>query len=95
MAIDHQTINVSTTPIRIAEAEDGVQKVMVYVFNNDASANMWVGDASVSSNGSGPDLGYKVPKDTGTVFEIYGGEELYAVSTTNIRVSIMTTGNKP
>jgi hypothetical protein len=91
MAIYHQTITISTTPIRIAQAEDGVQKVMVYVFNNDASANMWVGDPTVSNTGT--DLGYKVPKDTGTVFEIYGGEELYAVSTTNIAVSIMTTGN--
>jgi hypothetical protein len=91
MAIYHQTINISTTPIRIAQAEDGVQKVMVYVFNNDASANMWVGDPTVSNTGT--DLGYKVPKDTGTVFEIYGGEELYAVSTTDIAVSIMTTGN--
>jgi hypothetical protein len=92
MAISHQTIPVSTTPIRIAIAEDGVNKVMVYVFNNDASANMYVGDSTVTPN-TGADLGYKVPKDTGYVFEIYGGEELYAVSTTDILVSIMTTGN--
>ena len=92
MAISHQTISVSTTPIRIAIAEDGVNKVMVYVFNNDASANMYVGDSTVTPN-TGADLGYKIPKDTGYVFEIYGGEELYAVSTTDILVSIMTTGN--
>jgi hypothetical protein len=92
MAIFHQTIPVSTTPIRIALAEDGVSKVMVYVFNNDASANMYVGDSTVTPN-TGADLGYKIPKDTGYVFEIYGGEELYAVSTTDILVSVMTTGN--
>jgi hypothetical protein len=92
MAIFHQTIPVSTAPIRIAQAQDGVSKVMVYVFNNDASANMYVGDSSVTPN-TGADLGYKIPKDTGYVFEIYGGEELYAVSTTDILVSIMTTGN--
>ena len=92
MAIYHQTLPVSTVPIRIAQAEDGVNKVMVYVFNNDASANMFVGDSTVTAN-TGAGLGYKIPKDTGYVFEIYGGEELYAVSTTNINVSIMTTGN--
>jgi hypothetical protein len=91
MAIYHQTLPVSTVPIRIAQAEDGTSKVMVYVFNNDASANMWVGDATVSNTGA--DLGYKIPKDTGYGFEIYGGEELYAVSTTDINVSVMTTGN--
>lgn len=94
MAIHHQTISVSTTPIRIALAEDGVAKVMVYVFNNDASANMFVGDSTVTAN-TGADLGYKIPKDTGYAFEIYGGEELYAVSTTDISVSVMTTGNNP
>lgn len=94
MAISHQTISVGTTAKLIAVAEDGVSKVMVYVFNNDASANMFVGDNSVTANG-GADLGYKIPKDTGYVFEIYGGEQLYAVSTTNISVSVMTTGNNP
>lgn len=91
MAIKHQTISISTTPALIAFAENGVEKVMVYVFNNDASANMWIGDSTVSNTGA--DLGYKIPKDSGYVFELYGGEELYGVSTTNISVSIMTTGN--
>ena len=91
MAIDHKTIAINTTPHLIASAENGVQKVMVYVFNNDASANMWVGDATVSNTGA--DLGYKIPKDTGYAFELYGGEVLYGVSTTSISVSIMTTGN--
>jgi hypothetical protein len=93
MAISHQTISLGTTARPIIVAENGVQKVMCYVFNNDASANMWVGDSTVSNTGS--DLGYKIPKDTGYVFEIYGGEELWGVSTTNISVSVMTTGNNP
>jgi len=91
MAISHFTISLGTTPHLIADAEDGVQKVMVYVFNNDASANMWVGDETVSNTGT--DLGYKIPKDTGYVFELYGGEKLWGVSTTDISVSVMTTGN--
>ena len=91
MAIKHTTYNLGTTPVLIASAQNGTSKVMVYVFNNDASANLWVGDETVSNSGS--DLGYKVPKDTGYVFELYGGEKLWAVSTTDISVSIMTTGN--
>ena len=91
--IIHNTVDVNaTTPVLLADAKDGVNKVMVYVFNNDASANLFVGDASVTAN-TGADLGYKVPKDTGYAFEIYGGEVLYGISTTNISVSIMTTGN--
>jgi hypothetical protein len=91
MAISHQTIVLNTTPHLLASAKNGTSKVMVYVFNNDASANMWVGDATVSNTGS--DLGYKIPKDTGYAFEVYGGEKLWGVSTTTISVSIMTTGN--
>ena len=91
MAIDHITYNLGTTPVLIASAQSGVAKVMVYVFNNDASANLWVGDSTVANTGA--DLGYKIPKDTGYSFELYGGEKLWAVSTTNITVSVMTTGN--
>ena len=91
MAISHKTVSLGTTPHPLCVAQSGVAKVMVYVFNNDASANMWVGDASVSNTGT--DLGYKIPKDSGYVFELYGGEALWGVSTTNISVSIMTTGN--
>jgi hypothetical protein len=91
--ISHHTVSVnSTTPVLLADAKDGIAKVMVYVFNNDASANLFVGDSTVSSN-AGTDLGYKIPKDTGFAFEIYGGEMLYGISTTNIQVSVMTTGN--
>jgi hypothetical protein len=91
--IIHHTVNVnSTMPVLLADARDGVAKVMVYVYNNDASANLFVGDATVTAN-TGADLGYKVPKDTGYAFELYGGEVLYGISTTSISVSIMTTGN--
>ena len=91
--IIHTTVDVNaTTPVLLADARDGVAKVMVYVFNNDASANLYVGDATVTAN-TGADLGYKVPRDTGYAFELYGGEILYGISTTNISVSIMTTGN--
>ena len=92
MAIAHDTYTLGTTPVLLASAQNGTAKVMVYVFNNDASANMWVGDATVSNTGS--DLGYKIPKDTGYAFELYGGEKLWGVSTTTISVSVMTTGNK-
>lgn len=92
MAISHNTITVGTSPVLLARAEEGINKVMVYVFNNDLSANLFVGDKSVSTN-TGVDLGFKVLKDTGYVFEIYGGEELYGISTTNISISVMTTGN--
>lgn len=91
MAIDHQTYSVGTSPILIADAKDGVNKVMVYVFNNDASSNIWVGDASVATAGS--NAGYKILRDSGYTFEIYGGETLYAISTTTTSVSVMTTGN--
>lgn len=91
MAIDHQTYSVGTSPILIADAKDGVNKVMVYVFNNDASSNIWVGDASVVTAGSS--AGFKILKDSGYTFEIYGGEILYAISTTTTSVSVMTTGN--
>lgn len=91
--ISHQTIAVNASaPVLLADAKDGVAKVMAYIFNNDASANLFVGDASVTAN-TGADLGYKIPKDTGYVFEIYGGETLYGISTTDILVSVMTTGN--
>ena len=91
--IIHTTVDVNaTTPVLLADARDGVAKVMVYVYNNDASANLFVGDATVTAN-TGADLGYKVPRDTGYAFELYGGEILYGISTTNISVSIMTTGN--
>ena len=91
MAVSHYTFSINTTPVLLAEAEDGVQKVMVYIYNNDLSANMWVGDSTVSNTGS--DLGYKVGKDSGYVFELYGGEKLWGVSTTTCSVSVMTTGN--
>jgi hypothetical protein len=91
MTIFHQTVAICTRPQLRAEAPRAVQKVEVYVFNNDSSANMWVGDSSVSNTGS--DLGYKIPKDTGYNFELFGGEQLWGVSTTNISVSVMTTGN--
>ena len=91
MAINHATVSLGTTPQPLCKAQTGTAKVMVYIFNNDASANMWVGDATVSNTGT--DLGYKIPKDTGTTFELYGGEQLWGVSTTDIVVSVMTTGN--
>ena len=91
MTISHKTIAIGTTPHLIATAPRAVSKVEVYVFNNDNSANMWVGDETVSNTGT--DLGYKIPKDTGYSFELFGGEQLWGVSTTNISVSVMVTGN--
>ena len=91
MTISHKTVNLGTTPQLIETATRAIQKVEVYVFNNDSSANMWVGDETVSNTGT--DLGYKIPKDTGFNFELFGGEQLWGVSTTDISVSVMVTGN--
>lgn len=86
MAVDHYTITVGTTPIRILQAPAGVDICKAYITNHDNAA-LYIGDSSVST--SGANWGFTITKDASYEFELAAGDELYAISTTSAQTTVL------
>ena len=90
MAVDHYTLTVGTSAVKIAQAPTGTGISRVYVTNHD-NATLYVGDASVSSS-SGANWGFTILKDGNYDFELASGDALYAVSATSASVTVLILG---
>lgn len=86
MAVDHYTITVGTTPIKIIQAPAGVDICKAYVTNHDNAA-LYIGDATVSTSGS--NWGFTIIKDASYEFELAAGDSLYAISDTSAQVTVL------
>lgn len=84
MATSHSTATVGTATVEIVGPSSNSQYVYVQNGDYDGSDEIYVGGAAV-----GTADGFRVWRDNNTVFQIEGGDSLYAVSTgtaTTVRI---------
>lgn len=86
MAVDHYTLTVGTTPVRIAKAPTGVDMCRAYITNHD-NATLYIGDSSVAT--SGGNWGFTILKDANYEFVLAAGDEVYAVSATSAQTTVL------
>lgn len=86
MAVDHYTLTVGTTPVKIAHAPTGVEVANVYITNHDNAA-LYIGDSSVATSGS--NWGFTIVKDASYEFELSANDEIWAVSDTSAQTTVV------
>ena len=86
MAVEHYTITVGTTPVRIVKAPVGIEVCRAYITNHDNAA-LYIGDESVST--SGPQWGFTITKDASYEFELAANDEIYAISDTSAQTTVL------
>ena len=90
MAVDHYTLTVGTTAVRLVQAPTGVDISRVYITNHD-NASLYIGDSTVSAS-TGANWGFTIIKDANYEFELAAGDTLYAVSATSANVTVLMLG---
>ena len=97
--VDSYVVSVnSTAPVLVCHAPEdaGNRKAKIYVANLSATSHVYLGDNGVTSatgyeivNQSGQTIGYRQE------FELFGGEELYAIcaSGQTASLSVIISGN--
>jgi hypothetical protein len=78
MALNHNTVTLGTTAKILVKVPSGAGKVNVYISNNDASNDFFIGASTVTS--SGATQGFRVPKSTNVQLQVDGGDTIYAIS---------------
>jgi hypothetical protein len=86
MALNHYTLTVGTTPVRLAVAPSGVDECRVYITNHDNAA-LYIGDESVAT--SGADWGFTIVKDASYEFVLAAGDAIYAISATSAQTTVL------
>ena len=92
MALNHTTVTLGTTAKSFLKVPTGAGKVNVYISNNDASNDVFIGASNVTS--SGTTQGFRVPKGTNVSLTVDGGDIFYGISASGTpTVSVLWFGN--
>lgn len=86
MAVDHYTLTVGTTAVRIAQAPSGVEMATAYITNHDNAA-LYIGDSTVAVSGS--NWGFTIIKDGNYEFELSANDEIWAISSTSAQTTVL------
>jgi hypothetical protein len=80
---------VGTTPFKIFEAHGGTPVQRVKITNHD-NASVYVGGPNVGTNDG--NIGFTIVKDSNYDFDLNADEELWAISDTSARLTVLVFG---